>query len=351
MADLISAAHRPRLCRSDQQPNLLEYIDTTLNESFSLNLTVTRTIAQGYDQFGNTILDQYLLYLLCQKIDPGRNDPLARELYQLLHQLVAVRGRISKAFFEYAPPLNNRSVYHSFFNTYASFIWNELNVKVLLELGESSHTVPSSRHALASLSRAGCFLLKYRQRDLFSVNTSSNRPHGSPLGLKLTGYFVELIAVYYLSAHYHDFFTASRSIDMIFPSPALHSSSSPNIYQYSKRDEKETFHRFLRALHDNGEVHFDLRQVRTLVPSEAHQFVNKKLENKKFEFMNFIERTVVYQQRNCCRSLKSLCRLTIKMNLKRFPQDIQALPSYPPINSRLQSYLAYSNPFAFQSSA
>jgi hypothetical protein len=134
MTNLISAGNhvinRPRLCRSDQQPNLLEYIDTTLNESFSLDLTLTRT--NGYDQFGNTILDQYLLYLLCQKINPNRIDNLTDDFYQLLHQLIILNGKISKGIFEYSSSVNNRTILSS----YTNFIWNEFDVNVLLELGK-----------------------------------------------------------------------------------------------------------------------------------------------------------------------------------------------------------------------
>jgi hypothetical protein len=141
MTNLISAGNhvinRPRLCRSDQQPNLLEYIDTTLNESFSLDLTLTRT--NGYDQFGNTILDQYLLYLLCQKLNPNRTDNLTNDFYQLLHQLIILNGKISKAFFEYSPPVNNRAIYQTIFNSYTNFMWNEFDVNVLLEIGKYRH--------------------------------------------------------------------------------------------------------------------------------------------------------------------------------------------------------------------
>jgi len=129
------AVNRPRLCRSVYQPNLLEYIDTTLNESFNGNLTLTRTISNGYDQFGNTSLDQYLLYLLCQKINLNRIDNLTNDFYQLLHQLIILNGKISKAFFEYSPPPNNRTIYQAIFNSYTNFMWNEFDVNVLLELG------------------------------------------------------------------------------------------------------------------------------------------------------------------------------------------------------------------------
>ncbi|UJR22748.1 hypothetical protein I4U23_025780 [Adineta vaga] len=333
MTNLISVAdhtvNRPPLCRSDQQPNLLEYIDTTLNESFSLNLTLTRTITSGYDQFSNTILDQYLLYLLCQKIHPNRSDPLTYDLYQLLHQLIVLNGKISKAFLEYSPPITNRAMYQSIYNSYANFIWNELNVNVLLELG--------------------CFLLKYRLCDIFTVNTVSNRSLNSLRRQKIIGYFLEIIVIYYLSSHYHDFFIHSRSIDMIFPSPALY-SSLPNLYQYNKDEERETFRRFLCAIHDNGEISFDLRQIRLILQSDGYQFVNKKLENKKFDFIHFFERNILYQQQNVCRSLKSLCRLVIKMRIKQYPTDIKQLSLYPFINDRLLNFLIYNNnKFAFQS--
>lgn len=124
------AVNRPRLCRSDQQPNLLEYIDTTLNESFSLNFTLTRTISNGYDQFGNTILDQYLLYLLCQKLKPNRTDNLTDDFYHLLHQLINLNGKISKGFFEYP------GIHQTIFDSYTNFIWSEFDVSVLLEIGK-----------------------------------------------------------------------------------------------------------------------------------------------------------------------------------------------------------------------
>jgi hypothetical protein len=98
---------------------------------------------------------------------------------------------------------------------------------------------------------------------------------------------------------------------MIFPSPSLYLSSS----QKFQLHEKDIFKKFLRALHDNGEVHFDIRQIKLLLQNEAYQFVNKKLENKKFDFINFFEKNISHQQQNSCRSLKSICRLFIKMIL------------------------------------
>ena len=120
---------RPRLCRSEFQPNLLDYIDTTLTDLDS-------ALADDYDQFSNTPLDQYLLYLLCQKIAPNHSHGLEIDFYQCLHQLIVSHGRISKGFFEYAPPTVNRSMYQARFNGYANFIWNEFDVHVLLELGK-----------------------------------------------------------------------------------------------------------------------------------------------------------------------------------------------------------------------
>ncbi|CAF3139971.1 unnamed protein product [Rotaria socialis] len=147
MSSRSSTASRPRLCRSDHQPNMLEYIDTTLNDSFSSRLklqvtTPTNTTnpntfpANGYDQFGNTVIDQYLLYILCQKLTPNRTDTRTKDLYQSLHRLFVTNGKISKSFFEYSPPPINRSNYQSLFNNYTNFIWNEFDVDVLLELGK-----------------------------------------------------------------------------------------------------------------------------------------------------------------------------------------------------------------------
>jgi hypothetical protein len=148
MTNSVSSAsgttNRPRLCRSDHQPNMLEYIDTTLNDSFSSRLklpitaeatTTTTSVPNGYDQFGNTIVDQYLLYILCQKLNPNRTDNRTENLYQSLHELLISNGKISKSFFEYSPPPLNRSTYQSIFNNYTNFIWNEFDVDILLELG------------------------------------------------------------------------------------------------------------------------------------------------------------------------------------------------------------------------
>lgn len=142
MTNTISSAsgssNRPRLCRSDHQLNMLEYIDTTFNESFISRLKIHSTspsISNTCDQFGNTIVDQYLLYILCQKLSPIRNEQIARSL----HQLFLFHGTISKSFFEYSPSTNNRTNYSSLFTHYTNFIWNEFDPDVLLELGKSTN--------------------------------------------------------------------------------------------------------------------------------------------------------------------------------------------------------------------
>lgn len=133
MANVLPAEHRARLCRSEYQPNLLDYIDSTLNESVSVDLTLSRTISTRDDPFSNTMLDQYLLYLLCQKIDPSLKD-----FSRLLHQLILCQTKISKGFFEYSLPSNrNRAIYQANFASYTNFIWNELDVTGILELGEN----------------------------------------------------------------------------------------------------------------------------------------------------------------------------------------------------------------------
>ncbi|CAF3770123.1 unnamed protein product [Rotaria magnacalcarata] len=368
----IDAVNRPRLCRSNNQPNLLEYIDTTLTESFSLNLTLMRTISNGHDQFGNTILDQYLLYLLCQKINPNRSNDLINDLYRLLHRLIVLNGKISKSFFEYSTSSNNLLNYQNVFNSYTNFIWNEFDVNVLLELGQLPEYItngpraPSDRqpHTLtlppppctlgiklngSSLSRSrcrtnvrffllGCFLLKYHLRDIFDTNNTLVQE-------KINGYFLEIIGLYYLSTNHHDYFINSRSVDMIFPSPGLYSL----LPQTCQPDEKQTFHKFLDALYDNGEINFDLHQIRSLLKSDAYRFLNKKLENKKVDFIKFLETNICCRQRSSCRKLKSLCRLSIKMHIKQYPADIKQLSTLPLINDQLETYLIYENKLCFKS--
>ncbi|UJR26278.1 hypothetical protein I4U23_007618 [Adineta vaga] len=328
--------NRPRLCRSDHQPNMLEYIDTTLNDSFSSRLKLqTNTsfsttnnntlISNGCDQFGNTIVDQYLLYILCQKLNPNRIDNHTEHLYHSLHQLFLSNGKISKSFFEYSPSMTNRSTYQSLFHNYTSFIWNEFDVDILLELA--------------------CFLLKYRLRDIFLLMTN-NKNNSNSTRQKMFGYFVEILAIYYLSTHHHEYFITSRSTDMLFPYPSSILSSE------DCQNDKDTsvFSKFLRKLYDNGEIYFDIRQIKVLLQSDAYQFLNKKLENKKIGFLNFFDTILRYQQETSCRTLKSLCRLTIKMHLKQFPNDIKHFSLYPSMTDRLLTYLTYENKYAFESS-
>lgn len=163
---------------------------------------------------------------------------------------------------------------------------------------------------------------------------------------KITGYFLEVIAIYYLSSNLSDFLRNSRSIDMIFPSPCLYSLSS---YLTSKTDEKAIFEKFLQTLYDNGEINFDIRQIKILLQNNLYQFINKKLENKKIDFINFCEKNLISQQQNSCRSLKSICRFVIKMNVKQYPHDIKYLTLLPKINGQLKNFLIYQNQFAFES--
>ena len=135
---------------------------------------------------------------------------------------------------------------------------------------------------------------------------------------------------------------------MIFPSPSLYLSSSQDD-QLNKDNVKDTFKKFLQALHNNGEIYFDIRQVKFLLQNEAYQFVNKKLENKKVDFLNFFEKNILSQQQNSCRSLKSICRLLIKINTKQYPNDIKQLSLFPSIRDQLQIFLTYENKFAFES--
>ncbi len=118
-----------------------------------------------------------------------------------------------------------------------------------------------------------------------------------------------------------------------------------------EQKEKETsiFNKFLRKLYDNGEISFDKRQIRVLLQSDAYQFLNKKLENKKIGLVNFFDTILRFQQENSCRSLKSLCRLSIKMSIKQYPNDIQQLSVYPSLNDQLLNYLTYENKYAFES--
>jgi hypothetical protein len=156
----------------------------------------------------------------------------------------------------------------------------------------------------------------------------------------MTGYFFEIITIYYLSSNHADYFHNSRCIGMIFPSPSIDFFPA----QSSKFDEQVTFEKFLQILHDNGEISFDIRQIKFLLQNDAHQFLNKKLENKKIGLMKFFS-----QQKNSCQSLKSICRLVIKMHIKQFPNDIKKLTLFPAINNRLQYFLIYQNQFAFES--
>ena len=65
---------------------------------------------------------------------------------------------------------------------------------------------------------SGCFLLKYRLRDTFTVIHSPTSD--KLLRSKMSGYFLEMLAIYYLASNHREFFTHSRSTEMMFPSPS-----------------------------------------------------------------------------------------------------------------------------------
>ena len=86
-----------------------------------------------------------------------------------------------------------------------------------------------------------------------------------------------------------------------------------------------------------------------LLQSDAYQFINKKLENKKIAFLNFLETILHSPRESSCRSLKSLCRCTIKLHLKQYPDDIKQLTLFPSFTDQLLNYLTYENKYAFES--
>jgi hypothetical protein len=65
--------------------------------------------------------------------------------------------------------------------------------------------------------------------------------------------------------------------------------------------------------------------------------------------MNFFDTILRFQRENSCRSLKSLCRISIKMHMKQFPNDIKQLPLHPSLTDQLLTYLTYENKYAFES--
>ena len=132
----------------------------------------------------------------------------------------------------------------------------------------------------------------------------------------------------------------------MMPISSLCSSSSEDCHT---SQDTSIFSKFLRKLFDNGEVHFDMRQMKLLLQSDAYQFVNKKLENKKIGFINFFETIIRCQQETSCGTLKSLCRLKIKMHVEHFPNDIKHFSIYPSMTDRLLTYLTYENKYAFES--
>ncbi len=72
-----------------------------------------------------------------------------------------------------------------------------------------------------------CFLLKYRLRDIF-INLTNDKTNINSNQQKIIGYFLEIITIYYLFTHHHEFFINSRSKDMLFPYPT-------SILRYQKR--------------------------------------------------------------------------------------------------------------------
>ncbi|CAF4247860.1 unnamed protein product [Rotaria magnacalcarata] len=184
----------------------------------------------------------------------------------------------------------------------------------------------------------------YRLRDIF-VNVTNNKTNINAARQKMIGYFLEIIAIYFIFSKHHDYFIQSRSKDMLFPYP----SSALNEEDCQKENDTNLFSKFLRKLYDNGEIIFNSHQIKVLLQSDEFQFLNKKLENKKIGFLNFFDTIIRYQHENACRSLKSLCRLTVKTHIKHFPDDIKQLPLHSSANDRILSYLTYENKYTYES--
>jgi hypothetical protein len=179
---------------------------------------------------------------------------------------------------------------------------------------------------------------------------------------------MEILIVYYLSAYHVDYFLHSRSIDMILPSPSidlLAKESLPFVVdpivfvsfrfcEYLLRfsscsrqfnDQRILFEKFLDALDNNGEIKFTCRQIDTILEHDAYRFTTKKLQHRTKDFTNFLHNHLVYREKNRCRSLKSLCRQSIKMNIEHYPNDIEQLTCISSLNIQLRTYLVYENRF------
>lgn len=175
-------------------------------------------------------------------------------------------------------------------------------------------------------SHLGSVLLKYRLSDLFLPSTN---PHG---------FFLELLIIYYLFSQQSESFRHSRSIEMIFPSPALNLSTSRDPPKTSD-DIHSTFERFLVALQESGEIHFNREMVLSLLHQDALQFLQRKLSSTKRDFLSFLETHRLLHRYS--RSLKSLCRQIIKMHVQHYPDDIEQFSC----SALLRSYLLYEDSF------
>lgn len=80
------------------------------------------------------------------------------------------------------------------------------------------HTKEERKESIVFLLLA-CFILKYRLRDIFT-SAPTNRTTVNGNRQKILGYFVEIIAIYYLSTSHREFFLHSRSTEMLFPYPS-----------------------------------------------------------------------------------------------------------------------------------
>lgn len=123
------------------------------------------------------------------------------------------------------------------------------------------------------------------------------------------------------------------------------SSSSSTADSVRQNNERRAFERFLVALDDNGELDFDLSQVRCFLHDDAHRFLLKKLQNNSLGFLSFLERQLFSRR---CRSLKSICRQRIKMQIQHFPTDIQQLRLLARMTTQLQTFLIYDNQFVLE---
>ena len=116
--------------------------------------------------------------------------------------------------------------------------------------------------------------------------------------------------------------------------------SKPNPIIIGKLATKQRLERYLISMIENGEIPLDKLNF---LSSLANEYDRQMLADIEHSLVHMVRiKTRLIELRMQTLTLKTLCRIKIKNDIRTFPNDILQLNT---ISKFLQGYLTYYNPF------